>query len=214
MTDLQHIDLYRKKPKQGRSEYSISLIFEAAAQILQEERQENFNTNAIAQAAGVSVGTLYQYFPNKNAILLAMAKQELEKVCAQIIRTLKEKKVNDDVIFAQTIIKHLLQAFGGRQKMRKILLEALIINGLFSELMKPTETVIKQIMLLRAELSGKLFTLAPLKLYIMTHSIVGVIRSAVLEESTYLSDKEFAAELVDLLLFFLSDRTNKEKLCQ
>ena len=57
----QDTDNYRKNPKQSRSAHTIGLIFEAAAQILQQERPNSFNTNAIAEVAGVSIGTLYQY---------------------------------------------------------------------------------------------------------------------------------------------------------
>ncbi|OOF46868.1 hypothetical protein BKK51_01255 [Rodentibacter trehalosifermentans] len=199
----QPIDLYRKKPKQFRSEYRIDLIFEATAQILQQERKANFTTNAIAEVAGVSVGTLYQYFPNKNAILLSMAKRELAIVCEQIIKMISTQAFENEENFAKLLIKQLLKAFGGRQKMRKILLKALITHGLLSELQQPTEKVMQEILAKRAEYSGKLFQLSPLKLYVMTNSLMGVIRTAVLEESAYLQDEQFERELVDLFLYFL-----------
>ena len=51
---------------------------EAAAQILEREGPDGFNTAAVAERAGVSIGTLYQYFPDKQAILVAAARREVD----------------------------------------------------------------------------------------------------------------------------------------
>ncbi|MCB9558035.1 MAG: TetR/AcrR family transcriptional regulator [Deltaproteobacteria bacterium] len=65
----------RKSPRQRRSQITVDAILEAAARILQGEPRENFTTNRIAEVAGVSVGSLYQYFPNKQALLIAVAQR-------------------------------------------------------------------------------------------------------------------------------------------
>ena len=62
----------RKAPGQARSKETVDVILEASARILESEGLRGFNTNSIAAKAGVSVGSLYQYFPNKDAILLAL----------------------------------------------------------------------------------------------------------------------------------------------
>src|ERR1700723_4725649 len=62
----------RKAPGQARSQETVDVILEASARILESEGLRGFNTNAVAAKAGVSVGSLYQYFPNKDAILLAL----------------------------------------------------------------------------------------------------------------------------------------------
>jgi AcrR family transcriptional regulator len=62
----------RKLPGQARSKETVNVILEASARILESDGLRGFNTNAIAAKAGVSVGSLYQYFPNKDAILLAL----------------------------------------------------------------------------------------------------------------------------------------------
>lgn len=62
----------RKLPGQLRSQETVSVILEASARILESDGVRGFNTNAIAAKAGVSVGSLYQYFPNKDAIVLAL----------------------------------------------------------------------------------------------------------------------------------------------
>lgn len=62
----------RKMPGQARSQETVSVVLEAGARILESDGLRGFNTNAIAAKAGVSVGSLYQYFPNKDAIMLAL----------------------------------------------------------------------------------------------------------------------------------------------
>jgi AcrR family transcriptional regulator len=59
-------------PGQARSQETVNIILEASTRILESEGLRGFNTNAIAAKAGVSVGSLYQYFPNKDAIVLAL----------------------------------------------------------------------------------------------------------------------------------------------
>jgi AcrR family transcriptional regulator len=67
----------RRSPRQARSRATWEAIVEAAAQVLERDGPEGFNTNAVAERAGVGIGTLYQYFPNKHAILLAAARRDL-----------------------------------------------------------------------------------------------------------------------------------------
>jgi AcrR family transcriptional regulator len=67
----------RRNPRQARSRATWEAIVEAAAQILERDGAAAFNTNSVAERAGVSIGTLYQYFPDKQAILTAAAKREL-----------------------------------------------------------------------------------------------------------------------------------------
>ena len=62
----------RKAPGQARSQETVGVILEASARILESDGLRGFNTNAIAAKAGVSVGSLYQYFPNKDSIVLAL----------------------------------------------------------------------------------------------------------------------------------------------
>jgi AcrR family transcriptional regulator len=65
----------RKTPCQSRSAVTVATILEAAAHILEREGLEGYNTNAVALRAGVSIGSLYQYFPNKDSLMVALIAQ-------------------------------------------------------------------------------------------------------------------------------------------
>ncbi len=70
----------RKKPQQRRSRVTIDAIFEAAIQVLLANGLDRITTIQIAERAGVSVGSLYQYFPNKRALLAAVVKRHVGEV--------------------------------------------------------------------------------------------------------------------------------------
>ncbi|MER8975159.1 MULTISPECIES: TetR family transcriptional regulator [unclassified Mesorhizobium] len=66
----------RKQPKQARSAELVAAILQAAVQVLVREGAQRFTTARVAEKAGVSVGSLYQYFPNKAAILFRLQSDE------------------------------------------------------------------------------------------------------------------------------------------
>lgn len=66
----------RKRPHQQRSATTVETILEAAARILERKGLDALTTNAVAELAGVSIGSLYQYFPGKAAILAELIRRE------------------------------------------------------------------------------------------------------------------------------------------
>src|SRR5262249_23578268 len=66
----------RKQPKQARSTELVAAILDAAVQVLAKQGAQRFTTARVAEKAGVSVGSLYQYFPNKAAILFRLQSDE------------------------------------------------------------------------------------------------------------------------------------------
>lgn len=76
---MQSINL-RKRPVQSRAKAKVENILEGATRILMREGLDKLNTNNIAKTAGVSVGTLYQYFPTKEAILTELIRQKRRRL--------------------------------------------------------------------------------------------------------------------------------------
>lgn len=75
-SSAEHRPPLRKVPKQARSLETVSVIIEAAARILEDQGHGGFSTNAVAERAGVSIGSLYQYFPSKEALMGALIARE------------------------------------------------------------------------------------------------------------------------------------------
>ncbi len=74
----------RKTPVQARSAASVDAILNATVQVLLRVGKEKLTTTRVAARAGVSVGTLYQYFPNKTALLRAALKLHVEEIVAEV----------------------------------------------------------------------------------------------------------------------------------
>ena len=74
----------RKTPRQARSEATVDAIFEATIQVLLAEGASRLTTTRVSERAGVSVGTMYQYFPNKQALLFAVLKRHMEDVLGKV----------------------------------------------------------------------------------------------------------------------------------
>ncbi|MCW2397926.1 TetR/AcrR family transcriptional regulator [Sphingobium sp. B2D3C] len=79
-TDQQQRPSPRKMPRQARSGETVRAIVEAAARILEEAGLAAFTTNAVAERAGVSIGSLYQYFPSKDALIGALIVRETSQL--------------------------------------------------------------------------------------------------------------------------------------
>ena len=69
----------RKTPIQRRSKATVEAILTAAAQVFETRGYAAGTTNRIAESAGVSIGTLYQYFSSKEALAVALAEQHIEE---------------------------------------------------------------------------------------------------------------------------------------
>lgn len=81
----------RKQPKQARSSDLVAAILDAAVQVLTTEGAQRFTTARVAERAGVSVGSLYQYFPNKAAILFRLQSDEWRTTRDQLRRILEDR---------------------------------------------------------------------------------------------------------------------------
>ena len=78
----------RRRPSQERSRFTVDAILDAAAQVFEARGFAEGTTNRIAERAGVSVGSLYEYFPTKDAVAVALAERELERERESLLATL------------------------------------------------------------------------------------------------------------------------------
>ncbi len=176
-------------PRQLRARASVDAVLEAAIQILERDGEAGFNTNAIAQRAGVSVGTLYRYFPDKGAILLALAQPEMQAFNVAVARL----AAGDGALaHDRAMIRAFLQAFGGRNRARRIAVSALLSRS------DPTKLAAGY-----AGVEGT-FTdaagqpLSPVAAFVLSRAVQGAMRAAVLESADFLLSQEFEDELVRL----------------
>lgn len=168
-----------RKPKQARAQATWSAILQAATRIIETEGEGAFTTNHVAETAGVSIGTLYQYFPNKAAILVAMMHEERD-LARRKARGWIEEGLDPD----RALIRAQIQGFSGRPLTRRVALRALLAQ-------EPSPGEAAQA---PARRGGR----GEIDAFVVTRAVVGVVRAAVLEDSPLLAAPEFEDALVRL----------------
>ncbi len=100
----------RKKPVQKRSAHTVEVIQTACIQVLLAGGLERLTTTRVAERAGVSVGTLYQYFPNKQALLAAVLEQHLSKVVEAVEAACRRAKGLPVAAMADAVVRAFIGA--------------------------------------------------------------------------------------------------------
>lgn len=99
----------RKRPVQARSAVTVDAVLEATIQVLLEAGKERLTTTRVAYRAGVSVGTLYQYFPNKSALLQGALKRHLDKVASAVEEVCRQQRGKNLSEMATALIDTFLE---------------------------------------------------------------------------------------------------------
>jgi AcrR family transcriptional regulator len=183
----------------------METIFEATARIIERDGMAALNTNRIAERAGVSIGTLYEYFPNKEAILIAMARQRLAEDERLVRQALVSAEAEQDVSLARKAIHAMVTLHADRPKVRRAVMAVHLANGLGSEHAKPVQEIAELIMERNTRLLGdKAPQLDGASIFVLTRAVIGVIRAAFEERSLLPGTTSLEDELVRLVEAYLS----------
>ena len=98
----------RKRPSQRRSRETVDAILDAAAQVFGKHGYASGTTNRIAERAGVSIGSVYEYFPNKDAILVALAERHLDLMTRDVEALLRDALDADEGL--DTLLRRFVEA--------------------------------------------------------------------------------------------------------
>jgi AcrR family transcriptional regulator len=113
----------RKQPQQARSTELVATILEAAVQVLAREGAQRFTTARVAEKAGVSIGSLYQYFPNKAAILFRLQSDEWRQT-GELLRGILENAEQPPLMRLRTLVHAFIQSECEEATMRVALNDA------------------------------------------------------------------------------------------
>jgi AcrR family transcriptional regulator len=100
----------RKKPVQARSAVTVATISEATIQVLLSLGADQLTTTRVAERAGVSVGTLYQYFPNKHALLFSVLQQHLNRVADAVESACRENRGEGLATMVEAVVRAFVDA--------------------------------------------------------------------------------------------------------
>lgn len=96
----------RRRPKQRRARQTVEAVLDAVTRILKREGVKAVTTNRIAEVAGVSIGSVYQYFPDKRAIFIALHQRHIE----DIDRLVESKLVENASSSLEELIRAMIEA--------------------------------------------------------------------------------------------------------
>jgi AcrR family transcriptional regulator len=113
----------RKQPRQKRSQETVDAILAATAQVLVRHGYEGANTNRIAEAAGVSVGSLYQYFPSKESLVTALIERHMEAMWHIILESSKKVAEAPLEVAVREVIGAIFAAHAVQPKLSRVLRE-------------------------------------------------------------------------------------------
>jgi AcrR family transcriptional regulator len=203
----------RKLPQQDRSRITVDAILEATTHILTEEGYDKANTNRIAERAGISIGSLYQYFPNKEALMAALMEQHSHEIAALV-----ESKLHDLLdapleVAVPELVRAVIAAHAINPRLHQVLNEEIPRSERLQQMQQADERIAE---LLRAYLMR--WSNAPqerlrqrvhpqnleMTVFILSRTVESLCHSAVIEHPSFVSDRQFDQEVSSLLLLYLT----------
>ena len=197
----------RKSPAQERSRFTVEQIVQAATQVFSERGYAGATTNHIAERAGVSIGSLYQYFPNKEAILVTLAKRHVEIAGNLLMGLVAERNLieTDLTEVLRPFIQATLELHTGNPRLNYVILSEAVWSAEAMEQVHALEDqFIDQLALTldtHRQVSVKNSRHAA---YIVVHAIKNLAHEFVIHPPAGMSEKAFVEEMVELVGGYLN----------
>ena len=172
--------ILRKNAKQVRARETVRQILEAATSIL-EGPEKGLTTNKIAKVAGVSIGSLYQYFPNKEAILNTIIEKNLEKKFRVMSSKLLEMKDSSIEELMERLVELITSLFYERSEAKRVFLAELyrlpVRNKLFS-IENEFQDRLLEVFSCHSHFEKSNFKELRTRTFILVHAVLGVLKSS------------------------------------
>lgn len=201
---IQKLDA--RVPRQDRARYKVELILEAAMRLLDKGGLAALTTNAMAQTAGVSIGTLYQYFANKEAVLDALADRHMGEMSAGVVAALSDPAEMAPQERIGRVIRAVMASYGGRTQVHRLVMEHSLSRGGG----RLTPLLERLVALLSADGArdgdGAVVALSRADAFVLTNAFAGVMRAAILSGETAPPLAEIERALAGLVIGFAESR--------
>jgi AcrR family transcriptional regulator len=194
----------RKEPKQRRSKATVEAILEATSRVLKEEGYEKASTNRIAKVAGVSIGSLYQYFPGKEALVLALVQRHSEAMIELLTESATALARAPLHVAIRTYVRAMLDAHAVDPALHQVLVTQVLHLGL--DYVHEMEQQARQIVQAFLELKRDEILVADFEVaaFVLVASVEATTHRAVLERPRYLKSKPLEDEICALVLRYLT----------
>ncbi|HZP06423.1 MAG TPA: TetR/AcrR family transcriptional regulator [Terracidiphilus sp.] len=197
----------RKSASQERSRQTVDAILEATTRVLIKEGYDRTSTNKIAAVAGVSIGSLYQYFPSKEALVAAVSERHSQEVLQLMRSTLAKVAAHPIAVAARAFVSAAIDAHRVNPKLHRLLAEEVPRIGRLENIEAINQDVYA---LIRDHLDAHRseINVADLEVatFICVTAVDALTHAAVLRRPDILADQkasEFVSEVTDLVLRYL-----------
>jgi len=195
----------RKQPKQRRASVTVEAILTATARILVRDGFERATTNRIADEAGVSVGSLYQYFPNKEALVAVLMERHVREMYAVLEREIARLSSLPLRRAVRELVDLMVQAHAVEPKLHRVFAEQVPRVG---QLKRIVEVERRFEMLTRDVLERLGDRVRPRNLamaaFVVIQAVEALTHAAVLYHPDKLGSDEFTDEVVELVVRYLA----------
>jgi AcrR family transcriptional regulator len=195
----------RKKPVQARSRLTVEAILEATAQVLVAMGYERANTDAIAARAGVSIGTLYQYFPNKESLVAALIRNHVDEVIRLVEGALAETQDAPTEVALAAMVHAGIEAHRLDPSLHKVLFEQVPRDQVLGEALDVSsklQAMVEAFLLRKAPDVPR--TRVRIVALVLETTVEALTHRAVVEAPDWLRSGELEKEAVELLRLYLS----------
>lgn len=194
----------RRRPRQARAQATVDAIIKATAQVLVQEGYDRASTNRIAQAAGVSIGSLYQYFPSKEALVASLVEAHQAKMTRVLQRALEDVTPAELPHNARTMVDGLIRAYRVDPKLHHVLCQEVPKVGELRKIYEFEEQLAaitqRYLQTLRHQVRQQDLDRA---IFVLVNAVSGVVRAAVQDDPDGHNDPHLSAELTDMILRYL-----------
>ncbi|HKX39885.1 MAG TPA: TetR/AcrR family transcriptional regulator [Burkholderiaceae bacterium] len=197
----------RKAPRQARSQATVDAILDATARILVERGHAATNTNLVAERAGVSVGSLYQYFPNKLALITALHARHAREMTIALEREFKPRAGENLHAALSRVIEAVMHAHQVDADLHRALEQCEdlgLVDDAHDEAHAKMQKVVCELLTAhRAEITAANLDLAA---FAMLHAVHALVHATMRERPAGVSVKGATREIVRLTYAYLTAR--------
>ncbi len=198
----------RKTPRQARSHDTVEVIIEAAARILGRRGWGQFTTNEVADVAGVSIGSLYQYFPNKVALAAAIRRRHFDDLLAAIHAAHGNEEDLSLEKRVERLVLGIITAHAIAPALHRVLLEEVPRDAMLNDDFE-TEYLRRYEALIVPDDDTEGSTQTHMRAQVLSAAVEGVVHGAVRKGA--LESPALARELIDLAHAYLRDRQRSRR---
>ena len=194
----------RKRPLQERSKATVETILEAAAHVLVTSGYEGTTTKAVAERAGVSIGSLYQYFPSKEALVAMLLERFHQRSLAVLSHRLAPHPITDLEQEVRELVRVLVEFHGENPRLQRLLLEQAPRLGPLQGVQQIEARVESLVQIVLAQnLEFERPRNLGLVVFIIMRALRSAVWAAVVERPELMGTPELVEELSALVLGYL-----------